>query len=277
MKKKLNSGQALLIILLIMAVGLTIGLAVVSRSVTDIRISQEQEESSRAFFAAEAGLEHLLAGGSPGDLPSFGGFNINVDTRNLGGAGETGFVFPKEIKADNAQTVWLVDHTDEGDLGSEFYSGNNITFYWGNEGLTGNDEFDPALEAMIIYDDGGYQTRRVVFDPKSGRSGGFSSARVGDYSLGDKKFAFEADFTDDRAFPSGNLYAIRVKLMYNNEPQILGVKGDADLPLQGHCYQATAISQAETGISRKVEQCQLYKAPPAIFDYVLFSEESLSK
>lgn len=286
MKKKLNSGQALLIILLIMAVGLTIGLAVVSRSVTDIRISQEQEESSRAFSAAEAGLEHLLAGVSPGDLPSFGDFNIGVDTRSLGGEGKTSFVFPKEIKAGNIQTVWLVDHTEGGDLGSEFYSGNNLTFYWGNENVDDGSDICPALEVVIIYKDGAgkFQSRRVAFDPNNGRvaSNDFTLISKASYPLEDKTFAFKADFTDNEEgtlFPTGEeLYAIRIKLLYNVDgAHILGVQGNADLPLQGHCYQVTAISQAETGISSKVEQCQLYKAPPAIFDYVLFSEENLSK
>jgi len=93
MKERNNSGQALLIILLIMAVALTIGLSVVSRSVTDIRISQEQEESARVFSAAEAGLESLLATGeAPG---SVGDFKIDTGTKPIGDS-ET-FVFPKEI------------------------------------------------------------------------------------------------------------------------------------------------------------------------------------
>ena len=58
--KKSELGQALIIILLVMAVGLTMGLAVVSRSVTDIRISQQEEESARAFSAAEAGIRQQL-------------------------------------------------------------------------------------------------------------------------------------------------------------------------------------------------------------------------
>jgi Tfp pilus assembly protein PilX len=51
MKKTLknNSGQTIIIVLLAIAVGLTIGLAVISRSVTSIRISRQEEESARAF------------------------------------------------------------------------------------------------------------------------------------------------------------------------------------------------------------------------------------
>lgn len=272
--KRNSSGQALLIILLVMAVALTIGLSVVSRSITDIRISQEQEESARAFSAAEAGLESLLAGG---DMPSIESFNIIPgEPIYLGDADH--FIFPKEIRADNTQTVWLVDHVDEDTLGTDFYSGTDLEFYWGNKGLTGNDNTDPALEAVIIYESGGvYTTRRVAFDPKGGRSAGFTGATVGSHTLGGKTFSFKARFIDDRAFPTGNdLYALRIKLLYNAEPQILGVKAFGDnLPLQGTCYQVTAQSTTGTGIARKVEQCQFYPSLSGIFDYVLFSESSL--
>lgn len=270
MKRKNSSGQALLVILLVMAVALTIGLSVVSRSITDIRLSQQQEESARVFSIAEAGLESLLAGQ---ELPSFEGFDITTDTWELGSSDS--FVFPTAVKAGETQSVWLVSHDGDA-LDDDFRDFNDFTFYWGNEGLTGGSNTDPALEAVVIYQTGGqYTTRRVAFDPKIGRSGGFKTASVGNFLFGEKTFSFRAKFTDDRAFPSGNFYALRIKLLYNDEPQILGIKSDgADLPLQGSCYQVGAQS-AETGIARKVEQCQLYKALPAIFDYVLFSESSL--
>ena len=57
-------GQALLIVVLVMAVALTIGLAVVSRSITDIKISRQEEESARVFSVAEAGIEEALKLGS---------------------------------------------------------------------------------------------------------------------------------------------------------------------------------------------------------------------
>ena len=211
MKRKDNSGQALLVILLIMAVALTIGLSVVSRSVTDIRLSQQQEESARVFSIAEAGLESLLAGQ---ELPSFEGFNIATDTWELGSSDS--FVFPTGVKAGETQTIWLVSH-DGDDLQDDFRNFTDFTFYWGNEGLTGGGDTDPALEAVIIYKEGGiFKTRRVTFDPKAGRSEGFTNASVGNYSFKEKTFSFKAKFTDDRAFPSGNLYALRIKLLYNN-------------------------------------------------------------
>lgn len=271
MGRKNNSGQALLIILLIMAVGLTIGLSVISRSIVDIRLSQQQEESARAFSAAEAGLESLLATGGAPEI--FEGFTIKTTTQNLGGT--TGFVFPEQINKGDTQTVWLVSHKDDGTLDSDFRNFSDFKFYWGNKGLGGSSDTDPALEAFIVYKDGNeYKTRRVAFDPKAGRSGGFASANVGNFSLEGKDFSFQANFGP---VPSGNFYALRIKLLYNNEPQILGVEAvNAELPIQGKCYQSEASSPT-TGISRKVQQCQLYKSLPAIFDYVLFSEGDLGQ
>ena len=59
MNKKI-SGQVVLIIVLLTMVGLTIGLSLISRTVTDVRISSQIEQSSRAFSAAEAGVETAL-------------------------------------------------------------------------------------------------------------------------------------------------------------------------------------------------------------------------
>ncbi len=55
--KLMHSGQVLLITMLVMAVATTIGLALASRSTQDVNISTQVEESSRAFSAAEAGIE----------------------------------------------------------------------------------------------------------------------------------------------------------------------------------------------------------------------------
>lgn len=46
--------------LLIGLVVLTIGLGVASRSITDIKLSRQEEESARTFNVAEAGIEELL-------------------------------------------------------------------------------------------------------------------------------------------------------------------------------------------------------------------------
>ncbi len=51
-----ESGQALLIVVLVMVVVLTMGLSVASRSITNLRIATEQDNSQASFSAVEAGI-----------------------------------------------------------------------------------------------------------------------------------------------------------------------------------------------------------------------------
>lgn len=269
MKRK-ESGQALVIILLVMAVGLTIALSIVSRSVTDIRISKEQEESARAFSVAEAGIEESLRAGFAMDVTLEG---ITAQVTETGQGGGTEFVFEEVVDEGDTQTVWLVNHVN-GDLGTNFYSGT-ITVYWGNEGQAGDQDSTPALEASIIYDSGGYKVTRYAFDPNSSRTATnkFDNAQIGSFPVDSHSFPFKAEVVP---LPTGNLYALRLRLLYNSSPQALAISGSAAFPTQGKCFESTA-TVLESGITRKVRQCQSYPVPPAIFDYVLFSRGDLTK
>src|SRR3989344_1951173 len=57
---KSSKGQAVILYLLILIIGMTIVLTVASRVITDIRITTTTDESNRAYFAAEAGVEEAL-------------------------------------------------------------------------------------------------------------------------------------------------------------------------------------------------------------------------
>jgi len=60
-KKDLLSGQAVLLVVLTLAVVLTLVLSVISRTITDVKITTVEGDSLRAFSAAEAGIERHLA------------------------------------------------------------------------------------------------------------------------------------------------------------------------------------------------------------------------
>lgn len=271
--KKSELGQALLIVLLVMAVGLTMGLAVVSRSVTDIRISQQEEESARAFSAAEAGIEGaLLENLAVGDVRSepVGDIEYTVTATEQGGQADYDFG-GGTFSAGDTQTVWLVGHNSSGepDPGAGSYSGSQVDLYWGNEGQADDEDTTPALEASIIYEDSGFKVIRYAFDPYSTRTppNEFDNAQVGSFPVAGQTFPFKAEIT---SLPSGTLYALRLKLLYNSDSQALAIVGSEAFPSQGKCYVSTAAVE-ESGVTRKIQQCQTYKAPPAIFDYVLFS------
>lgn len=267
--RKNNQGQVLLITLLILAVGLTAGLAVVSRSVTDIRISQQEEESARALSLAEAGIEQALVGGPLSDTA--GGVSYTVVPEPLRDLTQYDFGAGK-FAAGDTQNAWLVGHSGEELNPAVFYqaSPNQIEVYWGNQG-TGVDEHTPALEVIFIYNDGVFKIARYASDPNAGRQNEF------DKSVNDVGHVL-GRFEKTLDLPTGTTYALRLKLLYNDAPHILGIKGvgGATIPEQGSCYTSTATVQA-SGITRSVRQCNFHKAPPEIFDYVLFSGSNLSK
>src|SRR3990167_1792944 len=97
---KSQSGQILIIFLLILVIGLAIILSIASRAITDLRVSTTSEESSRAYFAAEAGVEEALKRISTEGVAVTGGsidlgqseVNYSVDTVSLGV--DQAFVFP---------------------------------------------------------------------------------------------------------------------------------------------------------------------------------------
>lgn len=277
MKKSAHqSGQALLIILLVMAVGLTIVLSIVSRTVTDIRVSREQEESARAFSVAEAGIEESLRAGFAKDVTLEG---ITAKVIEIGQGGGSEFVFEEPVDQGDTQTVWLVEHYSDGNLDPGIsYGGSWIEICWGNEATIG--DTTPALEATIVYEEwDGFKVFRATFDPNSGRTliNKFGSTNPGSCSVTVDGQTFTFPFKARiEPLPVCILYALRLKLLYNTEAQALGIKGDVSLPTQGKCYESTA-TVVESGITRKVRQCQSYPAPPAIFDYVLFSGGGLTK
>lgn len=273
--KNHSSGQALLIVVLVMAVALTIGLAVISRSITDIKISRQEEESSRVFSVAEAGIEEALKLGS-GTSGTIGEITYSVSETAQGGGTE--FVFPKAIETGESQTFWLVEHEPDGDLILEaFYTAGGLSVCW--------EDTDPetALEVSILYKDAGvYKIARGAYDAEAAsRGNSFDPPDAGSggcpTGLGRKKTITWTDFgiaLDSNTF----LISLRLRSIYNQAKiGAVGVGGSGGiLPSQGKCFESTA-TLVTSGITRKVQQCKFHKAPPGIFDYALFSEGDLNK
>jgi len=287
---KKESGQALIIILLIMSVGLTIGLSVISRSTSDIRITQQEEEAARAFSVAEAGIEEaLLAGSGVSDVMS--GVTYTVESVNQGEANWFDFG-GEDFSAGETQTLWLIGHDDDGSLDPSaedcFWCNGRLNFCWGNDA----DDL-AALETTLLFldTDNEFKLARKVFDADTTR------AAINNFTPAANplhEFCSEADLlskalsddglrlTDGELFGIPNEsdvipYALRLKLLYNGQPQPIAVTTNTgNFPNQGTCYVSTAKVTA-SGVTRKVSQCQFHESPPVVFDYALFSGSNLVK
>lgn len=292
-----QTGQVAIILLLIIVVSLAVGLSVASRSLTEITNASKTEDSSRAYFAAEAGIEKALSQGTTGAITGFENqATANVLSRGNIPAANQALEYPAQPKEQTAQ-VWLAD---PGNLTVPYYSQSELDIYFGNLGVATTDT--PALNANLVYknSDGSYGEKRYFIDPITSRraSNGFPDPNA-DFSLScnpepviNTSFSASATAVDRsfhckatiRNFPTtgGAIpMLIRSRILYSTTNQALAfgpVGGcgapNCSLPPQAKIY--TTIGQA--GQSQRV--LQLFKLDyvvPQMFDYAIFSAGDITK
>lgn len=277
-----QQGQALLIVVLVMVVSLTIGLSVVSRSITNLRVTNEQEQSQRAFSAAEAGIEQALKTGvgiaeekSLGNNASIKSLTVEqvggISTFLLNG----GNIVPKDEGTD----VWLSNSPDY----SSPKSPEHFSLYWGSPNDNCTTSLPAAIEVIVI--SGGKNSptsTRYAFDPCS-RGNSFTTPESGstsEYTIAGKTFKYRTPVNgNDRITVNSGLIA-RIIPLYANA--VVGVDtcnpGNRQpcsnnpnniLPLQAKKLESTGVSGTTT---RKITVFQGFpKLPSQFFQYILFS------
>lgn len=192
MKLNKESGQVIVILLLVMLVVLSVVLAITQRSTTDLSSSTETEQSTRAYSAAEAGLEKALqrGGTSPSSAPitsqtiNLPGNQSSATIRNSGylpvkGSG-VAIEYPPIGKESVAQ-FWLTDPADA----TNNYNRNSFYIYFGNpvdaakpatsyDDTTTAKNISPAIEVnvvkQIIAGTTTYESQRTYYDSLSSRA-----------------------------------------------------------------------------------------------------------
>lgn len=265
--RKTAPGQALLIILLVMTVGLTVGLSLSTRSVSDLKASGQLEDSSRAFSAAESGIEAVLKG----DTALSGTVGNASYTLTTSTAGGNDLVFSLgDINVADTYTVWLAGHDQSGNLDlSTTYAGGMIDVCW-QKAETSSEE--PAMEAAVIYKEstGLYKIWRGAYDPSATRRAGnfFSNTDSGTCAnLTNKK-------TLNLSSLLGTKIALRLRPFYARATLSVAPLTGNNLPSQGLTISSVGTAGQTT---RKVVVTQSYGSLPSIFDYVLFSGKDASK
>ncbi len=287
-----NSGQALLIVLLSMAVILTIVLSILSRSVTDVAVTSREGEALRAFSAAEAGVERAILIGS--NTGSFDDASFVATAVNFAVSAEE-YIYPDKLFSGESATIWFVDHDEETreltcDT-NECFTGSQMSVCWAGSGTSSDQATTPALEISILYVDipWDYSTvkiARVTTDPNVARrvTNNFGDTDGVDCTLEGQDFEFKKtiDFSASGlnipyAAP-GNLLFGKVRFFYNTDGvQTLGfdVGGTGgDLPSQGRKIVSTGTAGEA---NRKIEVLRTFGELPSIFDAAVFSPGGLVK
>ncbi len=298
--KQSLAGQALIIGLLFVVVVSTLVLALISRSLKDVKVSTETKEELRAFSAAEAGLEKVL--NDPGAYLAGGGTQVTIDdiqvdvtTQEALWSDSLIFTFPDEVKQDEVRQFFLSKYNEStGQLDtSKYYDGGKIDIWWGRVKYeAGTASYvpgpnQPGVEVTLYYDDGGtVKILRQAFD-KDGR-GGFdtdvttvASSEV-DTTFGKRRFAYRATF--DYSTISGVPLFLRVRFLFNGPtPHPLGLGKPTGVtasyyPPQGYKIFSQAQPGSNTaGAVQRLEAFKSYPVLPAIFDYAIFSGSNLEK
>lgn len=295
---KNQSGQVILILILVMTVGLGIGLSMVQKSLVDVSTASKVEQSSRAFSAAEAGVEKALRGDTSKSFASTTSQITELSATLIPAIADSGvrqdplYLAPL-YKEDMAQ-VWLADYTSISNPPPVGYAQDSLNVYWGDS-VTDK----AAIVLTLVYYDGTvYKSKKWYLDPDSSRSGpagnGFKNVTcTGSYDLAGYRCRVRlGDASLDPYYASpgygplpvtglNRLIAIRVRLLYNSTPQPVAFWATSatcgllcSLPSQSKLITSTGVS-GET--QRRISLFQLFKIVPPYFDYAIFSAGEIKK
>lgn len=309
-----QSGQILIIFLLILVVGLAITLSIASRTVTDVRQTTTSDESNRAYFAAEAGVENALKKIEDGslvpsstpdttagvDLTAVNRSQADVSVVSLSVDTGTAFEFPNAIAKDDVAQLSLIntfnDITTAGGAAPSILRSNGLRIYW---------DTGAAVEVSVITCNGAtpcgaspnFNIYKWTFDGNAARAGanGFCNSAVTVNPAAilttegtNRQFGYSAAFNftgaqclNNDAFPAGsdNPVMARIRILYSGPSRVAAIPTVAGTTLPDQGSKITSIGVTPSGVTRKLTVTRLYPALPAIFDYVLYNggNQPLSK
>ena len=289
-----QKGQALVLVLLSLAVVLTLVLFILSRSITDIATSSRDEEAIRAFSAAEAGIEKALVIGVGSSTTQIGDATFSADVSGFA-EGLSAFTYPINLASNDSATLWFASHDTDNNLVCDVthpcFSGNTLKVCWGKGGTSSSSGTTPAVEVSIFYatsplDFSTVRIARAAFDPNTGRSNNFSDPDNGGCTIGSESFAFQKTVTlSSLGIPAGSygvdggLLFAKLRMFYNSDESHtagfdVNFAGNDTLPSQGLLVNSTGSSGEA---NRRLEVFQAWAEVPPIFDSVVFSGGSLVK
>lgn len=272
-QSRLESGQILLIVTLTMVVALTVGLSIVSRVITNLKTSKQNEESQRAFQAAQAGIEKALRSNT--DIATTQ-FSNNTATQFSAKVNKTTSAYIKLNAGDPVSQDLGIDVllSQNQDFTGTLYTGT-MMLYWGDPvsqtNCASGSGFSsvPAIEVIILSGLKSDPSLSKYFYDGCLRGNGATAVTPGTYSvvsLGES-YRFNATLP---AVTSGLL--MKVVPVYNSTKVAL-VSGNGI----GQAFSnqgTTIISTGQSGdTTRKFQYFSAYpQTPPEIFQYAIMAQ-----
>jgi Tfp pilus assembly protein PilX len=270
-------GQTLLIVVLVLTIAITVALSLIGRTTTDVKMTQQLEESARAFNAAEAGIEDALtrASGITATIQSGTGEAFFTTTIQTIGGSFSVYTYPSLTKKGDVATIWLVAHNEDGTLDqTNHYCQTGgaclIDICWETTSP------QTAAEIAILYKNTGtnlYNMERFAYDPDSTRTGNkFTTTDIATSGCGKASGVAKVRIT----LPTTNALPIMLRLRPYYSDTTFSVEGVDSRAIPSQGFEISSVGQTGSGISRKIVVKRQFDAPPSIFDYVVYSEGDIT-
>lgn len=270
---KYQKGQALVLVLLSLAVVLTIVLFILSRSISDVSLSSNESQSISAFSAAEAGVEQaLVVGSAPAGSVAVGDASYQASVSDVA-SGVRSFVYPVELNSGDTMTLWLKSQN-----GGPDFNGDSIRVCWGKPGTASNAGNTPAIETILVHGTGAnIRVARSTIDPYGVRTPNNSFGGVGAGStITGQTFPFCTVLNGLSAIT--NKQFVIVRMFYNtNTSHPIGFDSTRNnwlFPSQGIRVDSSGTAGES---SRRVQVFQGWPEVPTVFQYGLYSPSGLTK
>lgn len=262
-----KTGQALLIITMLIATILTIFLSISFKSTIETQLTKLEEERQKALAAAQAGLEAALKRGVNVSIdstlsPDFSGFSgsAEIQTEQI-----NEFISP-EIYKDEQYTFYLVNY----DSANKTLNGNstqqaiNICFNQTSSNRS-------ALEISLIKSD--YSIKKYAYNPNgitiiNNAPSSNSPPPANSCPNGETFYDQIVINASDIGINSLLLIIRLINNSSNNVSSKIGFKANANFPLQGKIIISTAKSPA--GAVKKIKLFQSYPQIPSEFFVTTF-------
>lgn len=257
--KDRESGQVLLIIVLVATVLLTIGLSISQISNQEQKVTKLEEDSKRAFSAAEAGLDAALklSPGSSYDLAQLQFSGIS-GTAVVSAAQVQTFHTPL-IAKDDQYSLYMADYDPNQATPFQNYVQGNLFFYLDADASGSCSSPQPAIELTFI-SDANAATKKIIYScVPAGISGpDVIATTFGPFLLGTTTYNYRTTL----ALTINTPVKLIIMRDFLAETKI-GISSSVNLPYQGKTITSTA--NTSTGVTQKVELFQSLPQIPASF------------
>jgi Tfp pilus assembly protein PilX len=258
---KKQSGQVLLVVVLVTVVSLTVGLSVASKSITSFKTTTEEADSQKALHAAEAGIERAIQTQvAPSGVFESSNYTTTITDTNVSSlplnAGNL-------ILRDEGIDLWLTNYPDYSQPASPI---TTFTVSWDASGKTCESTTSPipAMEIVVVSGTKASPTlTRYAYDPCSERRAlnNFTGQNLTNIVSTFPNYSVTVTVAD-------GLIA-RIIPIYGDSVISASTSNDTPFPSQGKIITSTG----ESGDSkRKVTVFQGHPAVPIeLFPYSIFS------